>query len=181
MKQHYLGQTIFLIKEDWNRLKNLGASKKEFKISVLIHPRFVHIVLIRVSHYLYANKRTILAKLISVLNYFLFKIEVSAKTKIGPGLVIPHPDGIVIGARSIGSNVTIFQQVTIGSKYIDFELNELLRPTIGNNAILGAGSKILGNINIGQGAVIGANAVVIKDVPAFFCARGVPARVFKQK
>jgi serine O-acetyltransferase len=87
--------------------------------------------------------------------------DIPLNCQIGGGLLLPHPNGVVIhpGAR-IGANCLIFQQVTIGSRSGD----DL--PVIGGHVDIGAGAKILGRVRIGDHARIGANAVVIRDVPA---------------
>ena len=90
------------------------------------------------------------------------------------GLRIPHPYGIVIHAGAcIGSNVTVRQHVTIGVR----SDSDLRPPIVCDDVIIGAGAAVLGPITVGLGAVIGANAVVNSDVPAFAIAVGVPARV----
>lgn len=98
--------------------------------------------------------------------------EIDLRARIGGGLLIPHPNGIVIHPDAvIGPNCLIFQQVTIG----------VARgpglPTIGGHVDIGAGARILGPVRIGDHAVIGANAVVLRDVPAGAVAVGVPARI----
>src|SRR5512145_2021358 len=81
---------------------------------------------------------------------------------ISPGLVLPHPYGIVIHSKTkLGKNVTLMQQVTLGGKNLG--VNEA--PTVEDDVYIGAGAKILGNIRVGRGAIIGANAVVTRDVP----------------
>jgi serine O-acetyltransferase len=109
-------------------------------------------------------------------NVILFSLESPARLVIGPGLVIAHPYGTVIGAASIGANATFFQQVTVGAIEADFSYDSRKRPVIRDNVTLGAGSKILGGITVGDNAVVGANAVVIDDVPSDYVAVGVPAR-----
>lgn len=97
--------------------------------------------------------------------------EIPLNAQIGGGLVIPHPNGIVIHPGAvIGPNCLIFQQVTIGSGKGGV-------PTIGGHVDIGAGAKILGGVTIGNHARIGANAVVITDVPAGATAVGIPARI----
>lgn len=98
--------------------------------------------------------------------------EISPKTQIGGGLLLPHPNGIVIHPDAvIGPNCLIFQQVTLGGVAEDG------LPRIGGHVDIGAGAKILGPVTIGDHALIGANAVVLCDVPAGHVAVGVPARI----
>ena len=93
----------------------------------------------------------------------------------GGGLYIAHPVGSVIAARKIGENCSIIANVTIGMR------NEWAFPTIGDNVFIGAGARVLGGIQVGDGAVIGANAVVIQDVPPGATVVGVPAREIHSK
>jgi serine O-acetyltransferase len=105
----------------------------------------------------------------------MFGLEVPANSEIGEGFVITHTVGTVLGAKSIGQNVTIYHQVTIGSASIK-NSNTLPRPVIGDDVILYVGSKILGDIKIGKGVVVGANSVVLKSIPDYHIAYGVPAK-----
>jgi len=93
--------------------------------------------------------------------------------KIGGGLYIPHPNGTVIVAEEIGKNCNIIANVTIGMR------NEWTFPIIGDNVFIGAGARILGGIRIGDNSVIGANSVVIQDVPDNTTVVGIPARVVR--
>ncbi|MPT47033.1 MAG: serine acetyltransferase [Sphingobium sp.] len=104
-----------------------------------------------------------------------FGCHISSKAQIGAGIHFPHPQGIVIGeAVKIGRNCQIFQQVTIGgARRGDYMAGR--QPQIEDNVIIYAGAKVLGAITVGEGAVIGANAVVTKNVPAGHIAVGVPA------
>ena len=98
--------------------------------------------------------------------------EISLNCDIGGGLLLPHPNGIVIHpAAKIGVNCLIFQQVTIGTR----GGNDA--PVIGGHVDIGAGAKILGSVRIGAHARIGANAVVLTDVPDGAIAIGIPAKV----
>lgn len=99
---------------------------------------------------------------------------ISLEAKIGEGLVLPHPTGIVIGDGSIiGNNVMIYQNVTLGRSTSE----QARYPQIGDNAIIYAGSVLLGDIKIGKGAIVGANSVVTIDVPENCTAVGAPARI----
>jgi serine O-acetyltransferase len=97
--------------------------------------------------------------------------DIPLNCKLGGGLLLPHPNGIVIHPEvEIGPNCLLFQQVTLGA-------NDRGVPTIGGHVDIGAGAKVLGPVTIGQHARIGANAVVITDIPIGATAAGVPARV----
>ena len=102
-------------------------------------------------------------------------IEIHPGAKIGRGLFIDHGMGVVIGETAIlGDNVTLFQGVTLGGTGKE---KGKRHPTLGNNVVVGAGAKILGNIQIGDNVRVGANAVVIKSVPPDSTVVGVPGRV----
>lgn len=103
--------------------------------------------------------------------FFRFGLEIGGD--IGGGLYIAHPVGTVIHANHIGENCSVIAAVTIGMR------NEWVFPVIGNNVFIGAGARLLGEITVGDGAKIGANAVVLSDIPAYATAVGVPARVIK--
>ena len=97
--------------------------------------------------------------------------EIDLSCQIGGGLLIPHPNGIVIHPKvTIGPNCLIFQQVTIG-------VSSGNPPTIGGHVDIGAGAKILGSITLGNHVSVGANAVVTKDVKEGATVAGIPARV----
>ena len=113
---------------------------------------------------------------VAVLRHLFWSVitgaDIPINTQIAGGLLIPHPNGIVMHADvKIGPNCLIFQQVTIGSK------DDSQPPTIGGHVDIGAGAKVLGEINIGNHAKIGANAVVLIDVPEGKSAVGVPAKI----
>lgn len=102
-------------------------------------------------------------------------VDIPISVKFGRGILMPHTNGIVIHGNSvIGENCLIFHQVTIGTRNSE-------PPIIGNNVDIGAGAKILGSIKIGDHANIGANAVVITDVPAYATAVGIPAKIILKK
>lgn len=100
----------------------------------------------------------------------LYGLELSVGAPIGGGLYIAHPSGCVLAVESMGENVTVVAQVVFGAK------GSRHWPTVGDRAYLGAGAKVIGGISIGHDAVVGANAVVLSDVPPETAVVGVPAR-----
>lgn len=106
-------------------------------------------------------------------------IEIHPSATIGRGLFIDHGMGVVIGETAvIGKNVTLFQGVTLGGTGKEHGKRH---PTIGDNVVIGAGAKVLGNITIGNDSMVGANAVVIRDVPEHSTVVGVPGRITRIK
>lgn len=174
--------TMFrLVRSDIARMRALsGAASPASILAVpiaLVNPRLCPAVLIRLAGWLLRCRLGVFAKLVAFINLVLFGIEVSPRIEIGAGLFLPHTSGTVIGAARIGRNVTIFQGVTLGAKELDMSFVPESRPLIEDDVIIGAGAKILGGVRIGTGARVGANAVVVTDVPDGALAVGVPAKI----
>ena len=102
-----------------------------------------------------------------------FGAEIAIGATIGDGLYIPHPYGIVLGVCTVGEDVTILQTVTVGAR----GATDPGGAVIGRGSYLSAGAVLVGPITLGEGAVVGANAVVLTDVPAAATAVGIPARI----
>lgn len=153
-----------------------GVSGLRLWLGVL-SPRFVPVLLCRLAHSFYRLKLGLFAKAVSLLNFFLFGIEIAVRCPIGKGLFLPHTQGTVIGAWSIGENATIFQGVTLGAKELDFSYQESSRPTVGDGVTIGAGAKIIGRLVLGSDSRVGANAVVLNDVAPGSLVVGIPAKV----
>ena len=153
-----------------NVMKNDPAART--KLEVLLLYQSIHVLIFyRIAHGLYKIKLFFLARLVSQLGRFFTGIEIHPGAKIGKGLFIDHGMGVVIGETAeIGDNVTIYHGVTLGGTGKD---NGKRHPTVGNNVIIGCGAKILGPISIGDGAKIGANSVVLKNVPKGKTAVGI--------
>jgi serine O-acetyltransferase len=118
-------------------------------------------------------------RLISQCAKFFTGIEIHPAATIGNSLFIDHGMGVVIGETTIiGDNVTLYQGVTLGGTGKE---KGKRHPTIGDNVVIGAGAKVLGNITVGSNSYIGANAVVIEDVPDNSTVVGVPGRITKQE
>ena len=143
----------------------------------VLSPRFVPVLLCRLAHSFYRLKLGLFAKAVSLLNFFLFGIEIAVRCPIGKGLFLPHTQGTVIGAWSIGENATIFQGVTLGAKELDFSYQESSRPTVGDGVTIGAGAKVIGGLVLGSDSRVGANAVVLNDVVPGSLVVGIPAKV----
>lgn len=170
-----------LLDADWKRLLEVsGRSPRTRRLLDSFSPRFAAVVLLRLAERSHVRGWRRLAKLASLVNFTLFGIEVAVELEIGGGLVLPHTQGTVIGAASIGENVTIFQQVTLGAKSADFSYERATRPRIGPGVVIATGAKVLGPVEIGPGATVGANAVVLDDVPPGALAVGVPARIVER-
>ena len=139
--------------------------------------RMAPVVLLRLSELFNKHRLGVLSKLFSILSVVIFGIEVSPKVSIGGGLFLPHAVGTVLGAAQIGENCTIMQGVTLGASDTDLSFTASERPVIGSHVLIGAGAKVIGGITVGDHARIGANAVVLQDVPAYALAVGVPALI----
>lgn len=140
-------------------------------------PRFIPIILCRLAFFFYLHRLKLIAKAMSLLNFFFFGIEIGIRCEIGKGLFFPHTHGTVIGAWSIGENITIYQGVTIGARELDFSYLKTSRPIIGNDVVIATGAVILGPVQIGNRSRIGANSVVLSSIPDDALAVGAPARV----
>ncbi|MBL7068405.1 MAG: serine O-acetyltransferase [Candidatus Omnitrophica bacterium] len=149
-------------------------------IEVLLTYSGLHAIIShRIAHRLRKMKIPFIPRLISQINRFITGIEIHPGAEIGRGLFIDHGMGVVIGETSvIGDNVTIFQGATLGGTGKE---RGKRHPTIGNNVVIGAGAKILGNITIGDSVQIGANAVVVRDIPQNSTVVGVPGRIARRE
>ena len=141
---------------------------------VLCYPGLHAIMLHRLAHGLWTRRFYLLGRWISHLARFLTGIEIHPGASIGRRVVIDHGMGVVIGETAIlGDDAYLYHQVTLGTASTS---KGKRHPTVGRNVILGAGAKILGDIVVGDGARVGANAVVVSDVQPGQTVVGIPAR-----
>jgi serine O-acetyltransferase len=163
------------IKEDFsNAYKNDPAlnSKLDFLFN---YPGVWAVAWYRLAHKLHTSNFKRLARIIMGINQILTNIDIHPAAKIGKRVFIDHGTGVVIGETAIiEDDVLIYQGVTLGGVSLSPGKRH---PTIKQGAVLGAGSKILGDIVIGSYAKIGANSVVVKEVPDCSTAIGIPAHV----
>ena len=162
------------LRYDLNKvMENDPAARSKIEV-FLLYPTIHALIAYRISHYLYINKLFFLARLISQISRFFTGIEIHPSAKIGRGLVIDHGMGVVIGETAeIGDNVLLYHGVTLGGTGKD---KGKRHPTVGNNVVIGAGAKVLGPIYIGSNSKIGANSVVLNNVPEGATAVGIPAK-----
>jgi serine O-acetyltransferase len=166
------------IKEDFlNVYKNDPAlnSKLDF---IFNYPGVWAIAWYRIANKLYKANFITLSRMIMGLNQIFTNIDIHPGAEIGKRVFIDHGTGVVIGQTAIiEDDVLIYQGVTLGG----VSLNQGKRhPTIRKGAVIGAGAKVLGNIEIGEYAKIGANSVVVKPVPSCSTAIGIPAHVIEK-
>jgi serine O-acetyltransferase len=161
-----------------NIMESDPAARSMLEVLIL-YPSIHAVFLYRIAHFLYNRKLFFSARLLSQLGRFLTGIEIHPGAKIGKGLFIDHGMGVVIGETSeIGDNVTIYHGVTLGGTGKD---KGKRHPTVGNNVVIGSGAKVLGPIFIGDNAKIGANSVVLTEVPGCSTAVGSPARIIAKR
>ena len=144
---------------------------------ILLYPGFHILVYHRIAHWLYQHKRFFLARWVSQHGRRRTGIEIHPGATIGKCLFIDHGMGIVFGETTeIGDNCTIYHGVTLGGTGKDTGKRH---PTLGNNVLIGAGTKVLGPVYIGDNSRIGAGSVVLRNLPANCTAVGVPAEVVR--
>ena len=145
---------------------------------VLCYPSFRAVRRHRRAHWLWNHGMKLLARMVSQRTRRVTGIEIHPGAKIGKGLFIDHGMGVVIGETAeIGDNVTLYQGVTLGGTGKDVGKRH---PTVCDNVVIGSGAKVLGPFKVGEGAKIGASAVVLKEVPPYATVVGNPGRVVKQ-
>ncbi len=149
------------------------AARSAFEV-VLVYPGVHAIWGYRVSHWLWVRNHKLMGRWLSQLVRNLTGIEIHPGAQIGQGLFIDHGMGVVIGETSeIGNDVTLYHGVTLGGTSLE---KGKRHPTLGDRVVVGAGSKILGPITIGEDSRIGANAVVVRSVPPNAVVVGVPGQ-----
>ncbi len=153
------------------------AAKNIFEV-IFMYPGLHAIINHRIANFFWKIKLTILARMISAFSRFFTGIDIHPGAQIGKRFFIDHGMGVVIGETSIiGDNVLLYQGVTLGGTGKE---KGKRHPTLGNDIVLGAGAKVLGNITIGNNVKIGAGSVVITNVPDNSTAVGVPARIVRK-
>lgn len=164
-----------MMREDIQSIYDRDPAARNTLEILLSYPGLHAIWGYRISHWLWNRRLRLLARWLSHVFRFLTGIEIHPGAKIGHKFFIDHGMGVVIGETSeVGENVTLYHGVTLGGTTLE---KGKRHPTLENNVVVGAGAKVLGAITIGAGSRIGANAVVVKSVPANSVVVGVPGQV----
>jgi serine O-acetyltransferase len=165
---------------DIRTLRKKDPAARHFIDIILTHNGLHAVWNYRIAHFFWKIKFKLLARIVSNFGRMAFGVEIHPGATIGKSFIIDHGNGIVIGETAvIGNNVLMYHQVTLGGTGNDSSLKR--HPSVCDNVMIAAGAKILGNIRIGYGSKIGANSVVLKDVPAYATAVGMPARIIEGK
>lgn len=155
-------------------LKNDPAARGVFEVVFTysgLHALWWH----RIAHWLYRRRIFTLARFISQISRFFTGIEIHPGAQIGQRLFIDHGMGVVIGETcEIGDDVVLYQGVTLGGTGKE---KGKRHPTIGNHVVIGSGAKVLGSFKIGDGSFVGANAVVLREVPKNSTVVGIPGKI----
>lgn len=157
------------------------SKRRVFWESVIFKAGFQAVLLYRVSHHLYQRGWIYLPWFLSRLSLAITGAEIEFNAQIGPGMFVAHPVGIVIGRGTvIGSDVTLFQGVTFGVK--SWHPDEIRKfPRVGNKCFFFSGAAVVGDVTIGDECIVGAHAVVTRDVPSGAMALGVVAEIYPGK
>ncbi len=160
-------------------IRERDPAKPTFFEVVLGYNGFHAVLLHRLNQAIWNMNLRAIARFLANISRILTGIEIHPEAQIGKNLFIDHGTGVVIGQTAIiKDNVTIYHGVTLGGvQRRDTGPTAKRHPTIENNAMIGAGAQVLGDVTVGEGAKVGANSVVTTDVPAHKTALGIPARI----
>ncbi len=166
--------TEVLVEDLRTALREDPAARNALEVA-LAYPGVHAVWTYRIAHGLWRRGLKLPARLLSQASRAVTGVEIHPGARLGRRLFIDHGMGVVIGETAeVGEDVTIFHGTTLGGTSMS---KGKRHPTVGNRVIIGAGAKVLGPVHLGDGAKIGANAVVVKDVPDGAVSVGVPAKV----
>ena len=172
-------ETFRKIQRDFNAALSMDPAATSRIEVVLTYAGFHALLFYRLAHWMSKKRVPFVPRVLSQFARFITGIEIHPGAMIGSGLFIDHGMGVVIGETTeIGDNVTLFQGVTLGGTG---KQRGKRHPTIGSHVVVGAGAKVLGPITIGDYVKIGANSVVLQDVPDHSTVVGIPGRIVRIK
>ena len=167
------------IKEDIQTIYDKDPAAENLWEVLFCYPGLHALINHRIAHKLNYWKIPLIPRVLSNISRFFTGIEIHPAARIGRRFFIDHGMGVVIGATTIiGDDVLLYQGVTLGGTGNEHGKRH---PTLGNNIVVGAGAKILGNIEIGSNSRIGAGSVVVDSVPENSTVIGIPGKIVKQK
>jgi len=168
------------LREDIHSIRERDPAARSTWEVLTCYPGLHAVTAHRVSHWLWTHGLKWLARFNSHIARGLTGIEIHPGATIGRRLFIDHGMGVVIGETAeIGDDVTIYQGVTLGGTSLSKGVKR--HPTLANGVVVGGGAKVLGGFTVGEGARIGSNAVVVKEVPPGATAVGIPARIISDQ
>ena len=163
------------IRDDLNAILDRDSACHELYIPFLYFKGFQALQIHRIGHWLWTHDRQPLALFLQSQMSRQFGIDIHPAARFGHGIMLDHATGLVVGETAVvGNRVSILQSVTLGGTGKE---DGDRHPKIGDDVLISAGAKILGNIHVGEGAKVGAGSVVLQDVPAHTTVAGVPAKV----
>lgn len=165
---------------DYKAMANREASFLRIQWKFLTDAGFRAVYLYRVGHWCRKHRMKLLSELLLRAMHLFCHCSIAPAAEIGPAFTIRHTGDVIVGgATKIGSHCDIRQGVTFGGS-VNKERNGQTQPIVGDHVLVGTGGKILGPVIVGDNVTVGANAVVISDIPSNTIAAGVPARVIRK-
>ncbi len=172
-------ETFRKIKNDFHAALSMDPAATSKVEVALTYAGFHALLLYRFAHWMSKKRIPFVPRALSQFARFITGIEIHPGAAIGSGLFIDHGMGVVIGETTeIGDNVTLFQGVTLGGTG---KQRGKRHPSLGSHVVVGAGAKVLGPIRIGDYVKIGANSVVLQDVPDHSTVVGIPGKIVRIK
>ncbi len=172
-------ETFRKIRKDFHAALSMDPAATSRLEVALTYAGFHALLFYRFAHWMWKHRIPFIPRALSQFARFITGIEIHPGASIGSGLFIDHGMGVVIGETTeIGDNVTLFQGVTLGGTG---KQRGKRHPTLGSHVVVGAGAKVLGPIRIGDYVKIGANSVVLQDVPDHSTVVGIPGKIVRIK
>lgn len=169
-----LGRVVGTVRRDLDVARERDPAAESTAELLFCYPGLHAVWVHRGAHWLYRRERRLAARLVSQVGRSLTGIEIHPGATIGPGFFIDHGMGVVIGETTeIGEDVTLYQGVTLGGTGKE---SGKRHPTVRDGVIIGTGARVLGPVTLGEGAKVGAGAIVVKDVPPNSTVVGNPGR-----